>query len=99
MRQKNVNFKSIDAELRRNHFQPERLYYWPQILDNGVSSGISLTIASDLTWKISVFANEIENSQILRNLPSIVNDATNHNFLKYLHNAVFALEIEILLML
>ena len=43
--------------------------YRPQILDPGVSSGITLTIVSDLTWKITVFTNEIENSQLLTNLP------------------------------
>ena len=56
VRQKNSNFKSIDAELKRcdfhkidNRGRPETLYYQLQILDHGVSSGITLTIASDLT--------------------------------------------------
>ena len=58
--------------------------YRPQILDHGVSSGITLTIASDLTWKISVFTNEIENSQLLTNLPSIVNEDTISQFVEVL---------------
>ena len=62
----------------------KRLYYRPQILDHGVSPGITWTIASDLTWKISVFTDEIENSQLLRNLPSIVNNDTISQFVEVL---------------
>ena len=39
-----------------------------------LSSAITLTIASDLTQKISLFTNKIEITQLLANLPSIAND-------------------------
>ena len=74
---KRCDFHKID-----NRGRPERLYYRPQILDHGVSSGITLTIASDLTLKISLFTNEIEISQLLANLSSIANDDSMSQFVE-----------------
>ena len=41
-----------------------------------------MTIASDLTRKISLFTNEIEITQLLANLPSIANDDTISQFVE-----------------
>ena len=41
-----------------------------------------MTIASDLTRKISLFTNEIEITQLLANLPSIANDNTISQFVE-----------------
>ena len=41
-----------------------------------------MTIESDLTWKISLFTNEIEISQPLANLSSIANDDTISQFVE-----------------